>query len=44
MKLIDELKVNDLKKELERRGLEKTGVKAVLLERLKRVSFALFKT
>lgn len=38
-KLISELKVSELKTELEKLGLDKNGVKAVLIERLEKVSF-----
>lgn len=38
MRKISELRVVDLKNELERRGLDTLGVKAVLTERLKAVS------
>ena len=47
-KRLTELRVIDLKTELERRGLDKTGNKAALLERLSKVhtfffEFAIFR-
>lgn len=38
-KKLTELRVIDLKTELERRGLDKSGNKAALLERLSKVNF-----
>ena len=35
---LTDLRVVDLRQELENRGLEKTGVKAVLIERLQKVN------
>lgn len=35
---LTDLRVVDLRQELEKRGLEKTGVKAVLIERLQKVN------
>ena len=37
-KKLSELRVIDLRSELEKRGLEKSGIKAALTERLKKVS------
>ena len=37
-KLLQELRVIDLKQELENRGIDKTGIKAALFDRLKKVS------
>ena len=37
-KKLSQLRVIDLREELEKRGLEKTGVKAALMERLKKVN------
>lgn len=41
-KKLTELRVVDLRQELEKRGLEKSGVKAILVERLQKVDFVLF--
>ena len=38
-KKINELRVVDLRTELERRGLDKNGIKAILIERLSEVGF-----
>ena len=38
---IEEMRVVDLRAELDKRGLDKSGVKAVLIERLKEVSLRL---
>lgn len=40
-KKLTELKVVELRSELEKRGLDKTGVKAVLLERLEKVRLSI---
>ena len=39
LKRIPNLKVVDLRQELEKRGLEKSGLKADLVKRLEKVSF-----
>ena len=41
LKRIPNLKVVDLRQELEKRGLEKSGLKADLVKRLEKVSFFL---
>lgn len=38
-KKLSDFRVVDLRQELEKRGLEKSGVKAVLIERLQNVSW-----
>ena len=38
-KKLTDFRVVDLRQELEKRGLEKSGVKAVLIERLQKVKF-----
>ena len=41
-KKMTELKVVELSSELEKRGLDKTGVKAVLMERLEKVGLSIY--
>ena len=41
-KKMTELKVVELRSELEKRGLDKTGIKAVLMERLEKVGLSIY--